>query len=730
MGRLFEELKRRNVARVGVAYLVVAWLLLQIADTLTSAMKLPDWVTQFVIVLLVIGFIPAMIFTWVFDVTPDGIVRTSDLDASQPASDESNRKLNYVTIAAVLTAIVILAWTNYVGDPAEPPVTVTDASVAVLPFANMSGHEDNEYFSDGLTETLLHQLAQNPDLRVSARTSSFSFKNKDIDIREIARQLGVAHLLEGSVQRVEDRVRITVQLIRATDGTHLWSAKYDRTLDSVFDIHDEVASSVSAALTNSLLGDGGATIPEGIATQNVEAFDLYLRAMADSRVSSFESNQSAENLLKNALIMDPSFTDAKALLARVYVSLADTGAMDFDVGTAEAVTLYEQVLTEQPGHVGARAFFLIEKVLRALDSGDIGARVAATEHFLQLVNDAPNSVEARMSFALILSHNSEFDEAIKQYRKAISLDPLNPEPHYMLAGTFGRVRQWDSAREHLIRSLEIEPRQPNVVAEFAAINLNSGDAIGYFRQLQKARELDPLDYELPFAIASVLYELELFDEGDRFRSQVIAIAPNSPAAQALMIIRAIRADSEEESLAVARQLLRDDADNRRGAWIRAFRHLMLTAVLRDRTRDELEFVEEYLPAFPNWEDKSIPWKVGLGRAQTLEIWRDLDNEQGVLNRVDLTVQAFAILNLALARVQIVNIDVLLLRGDLEGAIDAALANLFSHSVLDHLNIKDRFVTPLYAEFVADPRIATALQEWDDEFAQAREDVQQYFAAAE
>ncbi len=734
MSGFYSELKRRNVARVGVAYLVIAWLLLQIADTMTSALKLPEWVSPLVILVLAIGFIPILAFTWVFEITPDGVVRTKDIHADQPTSSKSDRRLDYATIAVVLAAVAFLAasaflaWTRFgaeselSGDPA-----VFEASVAVLPFVNMSGQEENEYFSDGLTETLLHMLAQNPDLRVSARTSSFAFKNRDLDVREIASDLGVAHVLEGSVQRVGDNVRITAQLIRASDGMHLWSEKYDRKLDVIFAIHDEIALAVSSELSKSLFGNAILVIPEGISTRNIDAYDLYLRALPEVTIASFESMRNAEELLKNALIIDPTFTDAKALLARNYDTLAITGAMDFDVGTAQATALYEQVLAEQPTNAGARAFLLAEGVREAMNSGDVGARAAATEHFLELVNDAPNSVEARLFYAQILNSNSMHDEAIEQIQEAIRLDPLNPFPHELLAGIYSRLRQWEKAREELSRALEIEPRQPNVVAALAPVYRATGDAVGYIRQLQKASEMDPLDYELPYAIAEMLYELELIDEGDQFRSQVIAIAPNSPAAQALKIVRAIRADSETESLAVARQLIRDDADDRRQAWIRAFRHLMLTAVLRGRTQDELEFVQEYWPDFGVSGSTTNSFKVGVGGAHTLEIWRDLDTEQGVLDRVDRVVKGFATVNLPLSRVQIVHIDVLLLQDDLEEAIDAALTNLFSHSVLEHLNIKDRFVTPLYADFVADPRIASAQNRWNDELAVNREEVREYFA---
>ena len=272
MAGFISELKRRNVVRVGVAYLVIAWLLLQVADTLTSALNLPDWVTQSVIVLLLLGFVLALVFAWAFEITPDGVVRTGKFESGQPAIAQATRRLDYVTIAAVVIAVILLAWAKFGAEPDGPAdPLVNDASVAVLPFVNLSANEVNDYFSDGLTETVLHMLAQTPNLRVVARTSSFAFKNKEMDIRDIAGDLGVAHVLEGSVQQVGDHIRITAQLIRASDGTHLWSEKYDRQLVDIFAIHDEIALAVGSQLSKSLIGNADSTVPKGLATRNLDA---------------------------------------------------------------------------------------------------------------------------------------------------------------------------------------------------------------------------------------------------------------------------------------------------------------------------------------------------------------------------------------------------------------------------------------------------------------------------
>jgi TolB-like protein len=303
---LFNELKRRNVFRVGIAYGVTAWLLIQISDTVLPRIGLPESAVTLVIVLLLIGFVPALIFAWAFEMTPEGLKRERDVDRSQSITRQTGRKLDRVIIGIMAVVIAFLLLdrfvlqeneetgsgtfsiaAEYVPEPSTDPVAnaPADASVAVLPFVNMSGDANNEYFSDGLTETLLHMLAQLPELRVAARTSSFAFKGQNRSIGEIAATLKVANILEGSVQRAGDRVRVTAQLIRADDGYHVWSQSYDRTLDDIFVIQDEIANDVARALGTSLLGANDQPM-HGVTTQDTQAYEhLLLRQPGGSRRS-------------------------------------------------------------------------------------------------------------------------------------------------------------------------------------------------------------------------------------------------------------------------------------------------------------------------------------------------------------------------------------------------------------------------------------------------------------
>jgi len=294
---LFTELKRRNVLRVAAAYLVVGWLLTEVLTTILPILGAPNWVAKAVILSFAFGFIPAVILSWIYELTPDGIKKEMDIESGDENKSISVGKLDYITIAGVVLVIVFVAFFSASQSPDNQDTlvtTVSKESVAVLPFVNMSNDEDNEYFSDGLTETLLHMLAQIPDLKVAARTSSFAFKGKNMDIREIADALQVAHILEGSVQQAGNRVRITAQLIRASDGYHVWSESFDRDSDDIFGIQDEIALKVGSALSASLMGTGEDTAVAGVGTDNPDAYDLYLQALKQRETFSYGGLEASE----------------------------------------------------------------------------------------------------------------------------------------------------------------------------------------------------------------------------------------------------------------------------------------------------------------------------------------------------------------------------------------------------------------------------------------------------
>jgi TolB-like protein len=334
----FNELKRRNVIRVGIAYAVLAWLLLQVSDTLVPALHLPEWFHSGVALLLILGFPVALLFAWAFELTPEGLKKEKDLDRSQSITHVTGRKLNVVIIVLLAVTTGYFAYDKFVldaeTDEAGDTVTAVTApkSIAVLPFVPMSSGEDDDYFADGLTEEILNVLAQVPELQVTARTSSFFFKGQNLPIPEIAARLDVAHVVEGSVRRHGEQVRITAQLIRAADGFHLWSNSYDRTLENVFAVQEDIAANIAAVL-NVVLDDAARESMRNTGIRNVEAFIDYQKGLEAFAAAHENPENIAESLAAANVYFDRALEAAPNLVtARILkADLAGHNVFDFAV---------------------------------------------------------------------------------------------------------------------------------------------------------------------------------------------------------------------------------------------------------------------------------------------------------------------------------------------------------------------------------------------------------------
>jgi len=328
MKSFFGELKRRNVARAGVAYAIVAWLLVEIASTVLPTFGTPEWVLKAFTFLVFLGLPLVLLFAWAFELTPEGLKRTEDVPVDSSITPSTGRKLDFVIIGVLAVAVVFLAITHDWGDQESGPEQIAvsgdvQQSIAVLPFANMSSDKENEYFSDGLSETLLHMLAQIKDLRVAARTSSFQFKGYTGDVADIGKQLKVATVLEGSVRKAGDTVRVTAQLINVDDGYHLWSGTYDRKLEDIFAIQDEIASQVVEALKVTLLEEEVERLAQP-ATVNVDAYNLYLLGRHFFHQRTEETLLQAKDYFQDAIEADPDYALAHTGLADTYMLLEDS----------------------------------------------------------------------------------------------------------------------------------------------------------------------------------------------------------------------------------------------------------------------------------------------------------------------------------------------------------------------------------------------------------------------
>jgi len=434
------ELKRRNVIRMAGLYLVGAWLLTQVAGTVLPMFDAPAWLPRSVVVLLAIGFIPALIFAWVFELTPEGIRRDGGVMREQSIAPQTARRMDRMIIVVLLLALGYFAFDKFVLAPrraATPNATMAlqaggehaakaaaspDAkSIAVLPFVNMSSDTEQEYFSDGMTEEILNALAKVPGLAVTARTSVFSLKGAKKDVREIGTLLGVAYVLEGSVRRAGDEVRITAQLIRADNGFHLWSETYDRKLEHVFALQAELAGAIAKALALPL-GVGG---DAALVTQRMddpEAYAMYLQARAAYRARGDGVKRSIE-LYRKVLERDPKYAPAWSGLCGSLAVLSWWVSDEEKTNTArnlrEAVEAGERALTLAPDSVDTH-------IMLASVYSHQWRWALAEQHFQRALALAPNDAELLASRSNWLAATGRLDEAIKSAQRATAIDPLVP----------------------------------------------------------------------------------------------------------------------------------------------------------------------------------------------------------------------------------------------------------------------------------------------------------------
>jgi len=435
----FEELKRRNVFRVAIGYVITAWLLLQVVDLVLENINAPDWVMQVFMLALAIGFPLAVFFAWAFEMTPEGIKKEKDVDRGQSIAPQTGQKLNHTIILVLVLAVAFLLY-KQLGNPTQAPVGTADSvqatetlstqsdmaetgpvTIAVLPFVNMSSDPEQEYFSDGITEEILNRLAKIRELQVAARTSVFSFKGQNQDIREIGELLGVGTILEGSVRRDGEQIRITAQLIRTSDGFHLWSETYDRKLENIFAIQDDIASQIAAALQISL-GISESQANAGVKPIDPQVYDLYLRARALHRDRG-EGLIEALNLFQQALDIDPEFAPAWAGLAHsydvveFYVSdevLAEIG--DFRTKSTSAA---QQALELDPE---------LATALHAMGNNlwVQGEWARGQEYYERALQLDPDSADIMEDYSHMLLYTLQLEAARKVAERMVRLDPFVP----------------------------------------------------------------------------------------------------------------------------------------------------------------------------------------------------------------------------------------------------------------------------------------------------------------
>jgi len=456
----FAELKRRNVYKVAVAYVVVAWLIIQVATQVFPFFEIPNWAIRLVVLLLILGFPVALILAWAFELTPEGIKLESEIAPNESITRRTGRKIVGLTIAVgvIATGLLVFRFLGPKFTPVTAPATIPAAaaptaipakSIAVLPFENLSSDKSNAYFSDGITEEILNALAQIPGLKVAARRSAFQFKGNDLDLRKIGQLLGVAHILEGSLQKAGDQVRINVQLVDAQDGLQVWSEKYDRKLDNVFAVEDEIATAIATKLRVQLTGGGGQPLVAN-GTSNSQAHELYLRGLSLLAARGPGLSEAAA-AFHEAVELDPDYAQAWGSLAITEMLLPSYGLGNIDSALSRGESAAEKALSLDPNTASAYVALGMGETTRCQwPKADAAFRRALTL--------APGNAEAVNQYAQFLGTVGQNERCLSEIERAQQLDPLSPIIGVVRAGTLMALRRYDEAADQLKATLAAHPR--------------------------------------------------------------------------------------------------------------------------------------------------------------------------------------------------------------------------------------------------------------------------------
>jgi adenylate cyclase len=444
------ELKRRNVVRMAGLYLVGAWLLIQVASTMCPAFDVPAWVLRGLILLLALGFIPTLIFSWIFELTPQGLKRDEDVAPEQSIAPQTARRMDRIIIVVLLLALGYFCFDKFAlaprrevalaSTPNDSKSAVTAKSIAVLPFENLSEDKGNAYFSDGITEEILNALAQIPNLKVAARRSAFQFKGSDLDLRKIGEVLGVAHILEGSLQKAGDQVRINVQMVDVQDGLQVWSEKYDRKLDNVFAVEDEIAKSIATKLRVQLTGGAGQPLV-GDSTNNPQAHELYLRGLTLLAARGPGLRQ-AVDAFEEAVKLDPNYAQALGALAETYPLLPAYGLGSMELMLPLAESAAQKALRLNRDTASAHVALGLADTFRCRWPD-------ADQAFRRALTLAPGDAETVNQYAQFLGTVGQLEPALREIERAQQLDPLSPIIGVIRTGILMSLHRDDAATAQL-----------------------------------------------------------------------------------------------------------------------------------------------------------------------------------------------------------------------------------------------------------------------------------------
>src|SRR5213596_2045220 len=465
--KFFAELKRRNVYKVAVAYAVAGWALSQGIAQVFPVFDVPNWAIRSIVVLIIIGLPIALVLAWMFELTPQGIKRAETADAMPVTSRQNKSAWIYVVVIGGLVSIGLF----FLGRYTAPTLTPLPAkSIAVLPFENLSEDKANAYFAEGIQEEILTRLAKIADLKVISRTSTQRYQSKPGNLAEIAKQLGVANILEGSVQKATDQVRVTVQLIQVASDSHLWADTFDRKLTDIFGVESEIAKAIADALQAKLTGGEQRALAVK-PTNNSEAYDAYLRGLAlEARTTtSPDDSEKAVGFYERAVQLDPGFALAWARLSRANAHVYFGGLYSTTArrdATERALNTAQKLQTNSPETLLAQAYYQYW-VRRDYE--------LAKGTFGRVRELLPGSSDVPGALALIARRQGRWDESVAYWEQTLVLDPRNTEWLALVAETYAMLRQFPAALKTYDRLLDIVPNDTDTVALEAKIYQAEGN---------------------------------------------------------------------------------------------------------------------------------------------------------------------------------------------------------------------------------------------------------------
>lgn len=575
---LISELRRRNVLRVAAAYLVTAWLLIQVAETIFPLFGLGDAPARLVVVFLAIGFVPAMIFSWVFEFTPDGLKRDADVDRSTPAIRDSGKKLDKLVMAILSLALLYFAVDKFLLTPSreaqiieqamkagaeqviqtESPGRLAGKSVAVLPFATRSSQEDTRFFADGMHDDLLTRLANIGSLKVISRTSVMKYRDVERNLREIGDELGVSTILEGGVQQSGNSVRINMQLIDAQTDEHLWAQTYDRelTLENVFAIQGEIAEAIAAQLEATLTPVEAVRVRQA-PTLNFAAHEAYIRGKQRFALATFDALEQATEEFKSALELDPDFVEARVALAYAWVKRASVGSNTTQEMLANGLAHIERAVAEDPGYAFGQAVLGNYMHVQNLPQ--------AEETILRAIEMNPNNVDTLELYAGVLRSQSRFEDSLPVINRALELDPLSVNLFHELGRALTFRGRFEEAEVAFNRISEINPGNPYAAHGAGMASIMSGQLARAAYWSDEAAGIDGDDFENPATSAFIYLSLGKTEVARQRVQEAIAMGPGEPYPLAAQAIYLYETGDRGRALAIARSALTRQLEDRWGS---------------------------------------------------------------------------------------------------------------------------------------------------------------------